>query len=172
VVASAAVAAAGGAAAFALERGAAPGLRFGNFAASGTCLQIDEGGKFSPNNPNNFIQFVNSKLSEFGVDSGVVDPLDANSNLITLTRCGTHTPIYFKLVDAVDTTLWIVGTIVETYTVGSDTTNSHVGTNGAKKVFLALQLSGTQGTNSEKNEYQTNSCLFVQCSGPFDPSPN
>jgi hypothetical protein len=174
VVASAAVATAGGAAGYALSSGRTPAplLRFANLVASGSCISIDQGGKFSPNNPNNFIQLANSTLGDFGVDSGVTDPVDANSNLITLTRCGTHSPIYFKLVDSADSTLWIVGTIVESYTVSGQTTYSHVATNGGNEVSLALVLSGTQGTNSEKNEYQAHSCLQVQCSGPFAPSPN
>jgi len=175
VVASAAVAAAGGVAGATLLAGQSPSplIRIANFTQSGQCIDIKEGGKFSANNPNNFLQLVNSTLGEFGVDSGIVDPADSNSDLITLTRCGTHTPIYFKLVDKSKSTLFIVGTIVESFVATNNTTvYSHVAQNGGGDVFVAISLGSTQGPKSLDNQYPAHSCLELQCSGPFAPSPN
>jgi hypothetical protein len=155
VVASAAVAVAGGAAGFAIAKGKAPSqfLSFVGFVASGTCIPIKQGGKFGGSNPNNYIQVDNSYLDSFGTASAT----KVNGNYpLTFTRCGSTGQIKFTLTDKNDASKSISGTLVESGGDGS-TSSYKDGNNGV------LYLAYTNVTGSTTTEYPTGSCLTLSC---------
>lgn len=155
VAASAAVVVAGGAAGFAIASGKAPTrfLSFVGFAASGSCIDIIQGGKFGPNNPNNFLQVDISNLDSFGTASSTPD---GNGNFpVTFTRCGGHT-INFTLTDK-NSGQSISGTLIETG--GDNSSYSYKsGTNGD------LYLGYTNVTGDISNQFPAKSCLTLSCS--------
>jgi hypothetical protein len=156
VVASAAVAVAGGAAGFAIANGKAPSqfLSFVGFVASGSCIPIKQGGKFGGSNPNNFIQVDSSYLDNFGTASTTKD--GTGNYPLTFTRCGNTGIITFTLTDKNDTSKSITGTFVESGGDGG-TASYQSGTNGV--LYLAyINVSGSTST-----EYPTGSCLTLSC---------
>lgn len=164
VVASAAVAVAGGAAGYAMAGGKVPArfLSFAGFVASGQCLSLKQGAKFSGNNPNNFLQLDASYLDSFGTASSTKD---GNGNYpITFTRCGSTHQISFTLTDKNDSTLVIDGTLVET--MGDGNNYSYVnGSNG--DIYLAFTNivgAGPDPSKSLSNQFPEGSCLSLSCS--------
>lgn len=157
VVASAAVAVAGGAAGFAIASGKAPTpfLSFVGFVASGSCIPIKQGGKFGGSNPNNFIQVDNSYLDSFGTASSTKN--GAGDYPLTFTRCGNTGTINFTLTDKTDSTKSISGTFVESGGDGG-TSSYKNGSNGV------LYLAYSSVTGSTTTEYPTGSCLTLSCS--------
>jgi hypothetical protein len=164
VVASAAVAAAGAAAGTALAVSGKPAqlFGFGGNQASGKCISLSQGSKFSPNNPNNFLQVNAPFLSEFGT-TGADDP-DGDPTIV-FTRCGDHAPIFFTLTDKNDANLIITGELVE-FTSSPKDLYSHQGTNtDLYLVYLAatLQGAGPDPSKSLGNQFPEGSCLTLSC---------
>jgi len=160
VVASAAVAVAGGAAGFAIAKGKAPSqfLSFVGFEASGSCIPISQGGKFGGSNPNNFIQVNNTYLDSFGT-SGTTTNSD-NVYPLTFTRCGSTGQITFTLTDKSHTpSPSITGTLVQTGGDGGSYSYQHKVNNGNTDLYLAyINVTGDTGT-----EFPTGSCLTLSC---------
>jgi hypothetical protein len=162
VAASAAVAVAGGAAGFAIATGKvrAPFLSFVGQVASGVCMDLKQGGKFGPSNPNNFLQLDDTYLDAFGTAASTKD---SNKNFpLTFTRCGTHHSIHFTLTDKTNSNFVISGTLVET---GGDGGNySYEG--GDKVLYLAyidVVGGGPDPSASLNNQFPAGSCLTVNC---------
>ncbi len=156
VVASAAVAVAGGAAGFAIANGKAPSkfLSFVGFVASGSCIPLKQGGKFGGSNPNNFLQVDPSYLDNFGTASST-----ANGNgdfPLNFTRCGNTGQIKFTLTDKNHASDVISGTLVETGGDGG-TFSYQDGSNSV--LFLAY----INVTGSLTDEFPTGSCLTLSC---------
>ena len=161
VIASAAVAATGGAAGAVLAARGGPQslLRFGPQTASGQCIPIKQGGKFGGSNPNNFIQVDNSYLGDFGTAAATKD---ANGNFpLTFTRCGSGNPIHFTLTDKTGSHAEMQGDLVETGGQGG-TASYKDGNNGV--LFLAFTNISDVTPGGTTNEYPTGSCLALSCS--------
>jgi hypothetical protein len=165
VIGSAAVAAVAGAGTAGLAlTGSKPSqlFRFANVAASGSCISLSQGAKFSRNNPNNFLQVNAPFLSEFG-HLGANDP-DGDPTII-FTRCGDHNPIFFTLTDKNNANLIITGELVE-FTNSPKDLYAHQGTNtDLYLVYLAASLQGA-GPDPDKsldNQFPEGSCLTLHC---------
>ena len=157
VVASAAVAVAGGAAGFAIASGKAPTpfLSFVGFVASGSCININQGAKLNDSNPNDYLQVLNSYLDSFGTVSSTQD--GSGNYPITFTRCGNTGTITFTLTDKTDSSIVMYGTLVETG--GNNSSYSYKsGSNGE------LYLGYTNLTGNTTHEYPAGSCLTLSCS--------
>lgn len=163
VVASAAVAVAGGAAGFAIASGKTPTpfLSFVGFVASGTCISLSQGAKFSGNNPNNFLQVSDTNLDSFGTMSSTKD---SNNNYpLTFTRCGNTHQIHFTLTDKTNANYIITGTLVETGGVGGN--YSYGDKNGNLYLsFIDVVGAGPDPSASLGNQFPEGSCLTLSCS--------
>jgi hypothetical protein len=173
VVASAAVATVGGAAGAALLSGKSPTqlIRIANFVQSGVCMLLSQGSKLSQNNPNNFLQINlqdkngNDQLSAFGT-LGPNDP-DGDKTIL-FNRCGADKPIYFTLTDKTNSSLVVMGQLVESV-AGQDTQGhpktlySHQGTD----TDLYFAYTCVQGSAASlDDQFPTGSCLQVFCTPP------
>lgn len=163
VVASAAVAVAGGAAGFAMAGGKAPArfLSFVGFVASGNCLSLEQGAKLGGNNPNNFLQLAASYLDSFGTKSATKD--GTGNYPITFTRCGSTHQISFTLTDKNNSNYVVEGTLVES--MGNGNNSSYVnGSNGdIYLAFINIVGAGPDPSASLKNQYPEGSCLALSC---------
>jgi hypothetical protein len=164
VVASAAVAVAGGAAGVAIATGKtpAPFLSFVGFVASGVCLDLKQAGKFGANNPNNFLQVASSNLDSFGTASATKNG-DGNYPL-TFTRCGDTHQISFTLTDKSKSQYVIQGTLVETGGYGSHYSYEDGSNSVLYLAMIDVTGAGTDPTASLDHEFPTGSCLTLSCS--------
>ncbi len=164
VAASAAVAVAGGAAGIAIASGKAPApfLSFVGFVASGSCIALKQGAKFSGSNPNNFLQLDNSYLSSFGTVSA---NKDANGNYpITFTRCGSTHQIHFTLTDKTNSNYVIKGTLVETMGNGNNYSYKKGSNGDLYLAFTNVTGAGPDPSASLNDQYPEGSCLTLSCS--------
>ncbi|HZC05976.1 MAG TPA: twin-arginine translocation signal domain-containing protein [Ktedonobacterales bacterium] len=164
VVASAAVAVAGGAAGFAIASGKAPTpfLSFVGFIASGSCIPLKQGAKFSGNNPNNFLQVDNSYLDSFGTKSSTKD--SNNHYPLTFTRCGNTHQIHFTLTDKTNSNYVITGTLVESMGNGNNYSYQNGSNGDLYLAFTNVLGGGPDPSASLADQFPEGSCLTLSCS--------